>query len=72
MSKQKADEILDRIQDEQGGIPFSIRFTPTEREQLGIIARNYKRPMGVVVQMLLHQAIVDYQCDGEILALSSY
>ena len=71
MSKEDAMQILIKIESESGEIPFSIRLTATEREQLGIIARNYKRPMGDVMRLLLHQAIVDYALDGEIFALSA-
>lgn len=69
--RKRADEILDRIDDEVPGVPFSIRLTKTEREQLGRLAKIYKRPMGQVMQMLLHQAIQDYELDGEVFALTT-
>lgn len=68
----KADEIINQIENEQGNLPFSVRLTATERDQLGALARNYKRPMGDVLRFLLHQAIVDYYQEGEVLALSKY
>lgn len=72
MSKEKALEILLKIENEQGEIPFSVRLTTTEREQLGHLAKIYKRPMGDVIRFLLHAAIVDYYQEGEVIALSKY
>jgi hypothetical protein len=69
--RKRVDAILDKIDDEVPGIPFSVRLTKTEREQLGRLAKSYKRPMGQVMQMLLHQAIQDYELDGEVFALTT-
>lgn len=49
--------------------PSTIRLTKTEREWLGKLAKVYKVKMSEVWRLLLQQAITDYICDGEVLAL---
>lgn len=74
LSQQRSasDEILMKIyQEGKDGTPFSLRLTPTERKQLGRLAKAYKHNMGQVMRLLLHQAIQDYELDGEVFALTT-
>jgi hypothetical protein len=69
---ENVESIFKAIAQERQEKPFVIRLTPTEHEQLGRLARCYKVKMAEVVRLLLHQAIVDYESDGEVFALSKY
>lgn len=76
MEPKKADptDIFIRIAQEAGEDEsrLLIKFSPTEKAQLGKLAQFYKMPMAQVVKRLLHQAIRDYYIDGEVLALTDY
>lgn len=51
------------------GYPSTIRLSKTEREWLGKLAKAYGVKMSEIWRLLLQQAITDYVCDGEVLAL---
>lgn len=69
-ARMKVLEIKLKIANESAtGHPSTIRLGDTEREWLAKFAKAYKVPMSEIWRLLLQQAIVDYICDGEVLAL---
>ncbi len=69
-ARMKVLEVKLKIANEPAtGHPSTIRLSDTEREWLGKFAKAYKVPMSEIWRLLLQQAITDYICDGEVLAL---
>ena len=69
-SRTRVLEIKLKIANEPAtGNPSTIRLSNTEREWLDKLAKAYKVPMAEIWRLLLQQAITDYICDGEVLAL---
>ena len=65
-------QVFQAIAQESQDTPFVTRLTPTERQMLGMLAKSYSLNMTEVVRRLIHQAVVDYVNDDEVMALLSY
>ena len=71
-SEVNLTKVFQAIAQEGQDKPFVIRLTPTERDMLGFVAKAYSLNMAEVMRRLLHQAVIDYVRDDEVMALLSY